>query len=1266
MAAGRSRAAAFVPPSAIDEYRIVGLAGRGGMGHVYLAHDTLLERPVALKLIAQKRPDEHARRRFQIEARAIARLSHPNVVAVYRVGEVDARPYLVSEFVRGQSLADLPKPIPWERALQIGTGLARGLAAAHRQGILHRDLKPGNAMLSEDGAVKLLDFGLAKLFTEGTAADPAEEEADTRAALDPAQLGARSRDQLTSTDEVIGTPLYMASEALRGEPASRQSDLYALGAVLYELCAGAAPRASLPDDLSGVDWIDAAPAPLAERAAAVDARFARIIERCLRRDPGERWASADELLEALEHLDPEAAPVSVHEGNPYRGLSPFEGAHRALFFGRNADIRAVLDRVRAEPLVLVAGDSGVGKSSLCRAGVLPRVAEGALADGRAYAVIGLVPGRRPLAALAAALAPHAGLDEGALLATMRADAPEVGRALRRAAGAGRGMIVFVDQLEELCTQSDPDEARIVAEVVVALGAAAAGVHVLAAVRGDFLTRLAALPAFGAELSRALYILCPLTPEALRQAIVEPARRTGFSFTSETMVDALVEASSGAAGGLPLLQFAMAELWEARDQAARRIPETALLAIGGVTGALARHADAVLRGLGPAEQRAARRVLIRLVSAERTRARYLGAELDADDPEARAALEALVRGRLVVAHGEGGETAYEIAHEALIQGWGTLRDWLDGDAERRRIRERVEAATAEWGRLDRSPEALWQDRQLAEARALDALDLGPRAAAFLAASRRAARSRRLLRLGGLAAIPLVAALALGGLRLQARRHLDRALAGHEVQAVAALTEGRARKAEADALRKEAFKRFDAAGGGDAEETRKRLDAAEQIWAQALTAEREADARLTDASRSLAAAFVLDPGRPAIRARIADVDVERIELAEWFRHRERREDLVQSLANYDIDGERARALSAPPTLAIETSPPGAEVVIARYQDEAGKRRLGAPTALGPTPLSASIAGGPGSYRLTVALPGRATLLYPILLGRGASERIALDLPRSEEIPEGYVYAPPGRFLAGSADPEELRRGLVNAVPLHEARTGGYLIAREEVTYADWLRFLRDLPPDARKPYVLVGRSQSGELELRELPDGTFQLTTGSNGERATAREGQPIRFPARARRVAQDWLRFPVAAVSQPVAEAYLAWLDRTGRLSGARLCDEQEWERAARGGDDRIFPHGDRLDPDEANFDETYGRVSRAFGPDEVGAHPASESPFGVLDMTGNISEWTRSLWTQGEGLIHGGAWYFDRPTAWIPNRTVVEAGVQDVTIGLRVCASFPR
>jgi len=285
--------------------------------------------------------------------------------------------------------------------------------------------------------------------------------------------------------------------------------------------------------------------------------------------------------------------------------------------------------------------------------------------------------------------------------------------------------------------------------------------------------------------------------------------------------------------------------------------------------------------------------------------------------------------------------------------------------------------------------------------------------------------------------------------------------------------------------------------------------------------------------------------------------------------------------------------------------------------------------------------------------------------AGEPLALDipLPARGRVPQGFLYVPAGRFGFGFGGDADVRRGFFNAAPLHEVHTEAFLIGRHEVTFADWLAYLRALPPAERALRMPRARTYRNALELRQRPDGRFELLLQPTTRPYRAVEGEPIRYAERDRRATQDWLRMPVSAISFEDAQAYAAWLSRTGRVPGARLCDEREWERAARGADARPYPGGAALEQDDANFDLTYGRHPSGFGPDAVGSHPASRSPVGADDMAGNVWEFTRSAFAADKPVLRGGSWYQGQLTARSVNREPYEPTARDALIGLRLCAS---
>jgi serine/threonine-protein kinase len=262
-------------------YRALEELGRGGMGRVLRARDLKLEREVALKLLPPGAHPAQERLRFEQEARAAGALNHPNIVAVYDVGEENGEPFIVSELLDGETLRKALSRHAFTpaQALDLAAQLAEGLAAAHQRGIIHRDIKPENLFLTGDGRLKILDFGIAKLQ------QPISREGKT--------------DVHTETGALMGTPGYMSPEQLRGEHATARSDLFAFGAVAHEMLSGGAPF----DRDSGVDTAHAilhdAPRPL---PAPTPAALGRAIERCLEKEPAARYADAGELLADLRKV----------------------------------------------------------------------------------------------------------------------------------------------------------------------------------------------------------------------------------------------------------------------------------------------------------------------------------------------------------------------------------------------------------------------------------------------------------------------------------------------------------------------------------------------------------------------------------------------------------------------------------------------------------------------------------------------------------------------------------------------------------------------------------------------------------------------------------------------------------------------------------------------------------------------------------------------------------------------------------------------------
>jgi serine/threonine protein kinase len=288
----------------LGQYTILGRLGAGGMGEVYRARDTRLSRDVAIKVLPSflsKDPDRL--RRFELEARAAAALNHPNILAVYQMGTYEGAPYLVSELLEGSTLREQLSrgPLPLRKVIDYGVQIARGLAAAHEKGIVHRDLKPENLFVAKDGRVKVLDFGLAKVTEPNW----------------PLDSKAATVSRGTEPGVVMGTVGYMAPEQVSGKAADHRADIFAFGAVLYEMLTGkrAFQKPTSVETMSAI--LNEEPPAVSQFAPTSPPALQRVVQRCLDKSPQQRFQSASDLAFALEALtESESARVATNVVQP--------------------------------------------------------------------------------------------------------------------------------------------------------------------------------------------------------------------------------------------------------------------------------------------------------------------------------------------------------------------------------------------------------------------------------------------------------------------------------------------------------------------------------------------------------------------------------------------------------------------------------------------------------------------------------------------------------------------------------------------------------------------------------------------------------------------------------------------------------------------------------------------------------------------------------------------------------------------------------------
>ncbi|MGI9599164.1 MAG: protein kinase domain-containing protein [Acidimicrobiales bacterium] len=688
------------PGQALRGYRIGEQVGEGAFAMVYRGTQPTLGRDVAVKIIRSElanRPEFI--RRFEAEAHLVARLEHPHIVPLYDYWREPDRAYLVFRYLRGGTLeARLTSggPLDIDEAVRLVDHVGSALAGAHAAGVVHRDVKPANVFLDNAGNYYLGDFGIALEATELS---------DPTAALS------------------AGSPAYAAPEQLRRETIGPAADVHGLGISLYEALTARLP---FPEAVSQADLLRRQleePIP-AVRLARPDlpAGLDRVIARATAKDPVDRYQMVDELIEDFGRAvgrsangsgDSRGGPtragtttaVSGDERNPYKGLRAFTEADAGDFRGRERLVDRLVGLLSRSDsvgrMVAVVGPSGIGKSSVVRAGLLPALRSGAVPRSAQWFVASMLPGSEPFEELAAALLRVASHTPNDLMDLLAGDHRGIARVVKTLVpeDSDAEVLLLIDQFEELFTLVTDDRVRrrFLDALVHAVTDARCPLRVVLTMRADFWDRPLRYGAFAQLIEQSTVMVTALAPDELERAIVEPAAAVGSEF-EPGLVSEISADVADQPGSLPLLQYALTELWEQRISGL--LTRDAYRSLGGVAGALARRAEALHDDASVQEQATIRRVFGRLVNlgegTEDTRRRVLRTELG-DAATVDGVLERYGEARLLSFDRDPAtrEPTVEVAHEALLRQWPRLRSWLEEDRDDLRVLRHLTEAASGW-------------------------------------------------------------------------------------------------------------------------------------------------------------------------------------------------------------------------------------------------------------------------------------------------------------------------------------------------------------------------------------------------------------------------------------------------------------------------------------------------------------------------------------------------------------------------------------------
>ena len=824
------------PGQALRGYRLGEQLGEGAFAMVYRGTQPSLGRDVAVKIIRSElanRPEFI--RRFEAEAHLVARLEHPRVVPLYDYWREPDRAYLVFRYLRGGSLeGQLTQSgrVELDDARLLVEHVGAALTAAHRAGVIHRDVKPANVFLDDEGNYYLGDFGIA---------------------LEAAELG----DPTAALS--AGSPAYAAPEQLRRERVGPTADVHGLGISLYEALTAQLPFPQAASEAELLQRQLNQPIP-SVRASRPDlpAGIDEVLAQATAKDPADRFPTVAELVEAFVaeldgHVARSAEPSrrgsatavsGMEERNPYKGLRAFTEADAADFEGRERVVDRMVEHLNRNDstgrIVAVVGPSGIGKSSVVRAGLLPALRTGAVPGSDHWFMTTMLPGADPFEELATALLRVATRMPEDMMGTLAADHRGLARVVRVLVpeDSGAQLLLVLDQFEELFTLvTDPQlRKRFLDALEFAVTDARCPLRVVLTVRADFWDRPLRHGSFARLIEHSTVQVTALAADEVERAIVAPAAAVGCEF-EPGLVSEIVADITDEPGALPLLQYSLTELWERRVSGLLTLD--AYRRLGGVAGALARRAEQLHDEADPEERAIIRRLFGRLVTlgegSEDTRRRVVRSELG-DGVAIDAVIDRFGRARLLSFDRDPitREPTVEVAHEALLRAWPRLQAWLEEDRDELRVLRHLTEAARAWDVGGRDPGDLYRGGRLEATEELSATRPGELSAAeeqFLAESsalhraesdreaeqyRQQVRSNRRLRqlLAGVAVL-LALALVAGLVAFQQRGR---------AQQSEALAEQRAEEAvagEAAAIRAEEAERVTRA---DSETRRMSADAA----------------------------------------------------------------------------------------------------------------------------------------------------------------------------------------------------------------------------------------------------------------------------------------------------------------------------------------------------------------------------------------------------------------------------------------------------------